>query len=165
MQRIALSRTVYAYKPIPRNDKSVITALLELVERYPCYGFAKYFAVLRREGHTWHHKRVYRIYRQLQLNMQRKGKRRLPIRAPVRLEVQTSVNACWSVDFMSDALLHGLLADVGEGLVFGYAFAVVVFGQLGVVDVDDGHELRFQGNLGAFQALGIARSVPIFVMA
>lgn len=107
MQRIALSRTVYAYKPIPRNDKSVITALLELVERYPCYGFAKYFAVLRREGHTWHHKRVYRIYRQLQLNMQRKGKRRLPIRAPVRLEVQTSVNACWSVDFMSDALLHG----------------------------------------------------------
>lgn len=47
-----------------------------------------------------------RIYRQLQLNMRRKGKRRLPSRAPVRLEAQTVVNGCWSVDFMSDALMH-----------------------------------------------------------
>ena len=36
-----------------------------------------------------------------------KGKRRLPSRAPVRLEAQTVVNGCWSVDFMSDALMHG----------------------------------------------------------
>lgn len=39
--------------------------------------------------------------------MRRKGKRRLPSRAPVRLEAQTVVNGCWSVDFMSDALMHG----------------------------------------------------------
>ena len=43
----------------------------------------------------------------MQLNMRRKGKRRLPSRAPVRLEAQTVVNGCWSVDFMSDALMHG----------------------------------------------------------
>ena len=48
-----------------------------------------------------------RIYRQQQLNMRRKGKRRLPSRAPVRLEAQTVVNGCWSVDFMGDALMHG----------------------------------------------------------
>ena len=52
----------------------MITTLLELAERYPRYGFAKYFVVLRREGYTWNHKRVYRIYRQLQLNMRRKKK-------------------------------------------------------------------------------------------
>ena len=85
----------------------MITTLLELAERYPRYGFTKYFAVLRREGYTWNHKRVYRIYRQLQLNMRRKEKRRLPSRAPVRLEAQTVVNGCWSVDFMGDALMHG----------------------------------------------------------
>ena len=48
-----------------------------------------------------------RIYRQLQLTMRRKGNRRLPSRAPVRLEAQTVVNGCWSVDFMSEALRHG----------------------------------------------------------
>lgn len=63
--------------------------------------------MLRREEHAWNHKRVYRIYRRLQLNMRRKGKRRLPSRAPVRLEAQTAVNACLAVDFMSDALMHG----------------------------------------------------------
>ena len=70
----------------PRDGSLVITTLLELAERYPRYGFAKYFVVLRRAGYTWNHKRVYRIYRQLQLNMRRKGNRRLPSRAPVRLE-------------------------------------------------------------------------------
>jgi len=102
-----MSRTVFVYKPSPRDDTPVITALLELVERYPRYGFAKYFAVLRREGHGWNHKRVHRIYRELQLHLRRKGKRRLPSRAPVRLEVQTATNRCWSVDFMTDALMSG----------------------------------------------------------
>lgn len=104
---LGLSRTVFAYKPSPRDDMPVIAALLELVERYPRYGFAKYFAVLRRTGHSWNHKRVHRIYRQLNLHLRRKGKRRLPSRVPVRLEEQTSVNGCWSIDFMSDALLGG----------------------------------------------------------
>lgn len=104
---LRLSRTVFAYKPSPRDDMPVVAALLELVERYPRYGFAKYFAVLRRAGHSWNHKRVHRIYRQLNLHLRRKGKRRLPSRVPVRLEKQTSMNGCWSIDFMSDALLSG----------------------------------------------------------
>ena len=104
---LRISRSAFLYKPTPREHSLVITTLLELAERYPRYGFAKYFAVLRREGHTWNHKRVYRIYRQLQLNMCGKGKRRLPSRAPARLEAQTVVNGCWSVDFMGDALMHG----------------------------------------------------------
>ena len=104
---LRISRSMFLYKPTPRDGSLVITTLLELVERYPRYGFAKYFVVLRREGYTWNHKRVYRIYGQLQLNMRRKGKGRLPSRAPVRLEAQTVVNGCWSVDFMGDALMHG----------------------------------------------------------
>lgn len=62
---LRISRSVFLYKPTPRDDSLVITTLLELAERYPRYGFTKYFAVLRREGYTWNLKRVYRIYRQL----------------------------------------------------------------------------------------------------
>lgn len=104
---VCMSRSVFAYRPTLRDDTPVMTALLGLAKRYPRYGFAKCFAVLRREGHVWNHKRVCRIYRQLWLHMRRKGRRRLPSRAPVHLEAQTAVNACWSVDFMSDALMHG----------------------------------------------------------
>lgn len=82
-------------------------ALLELVETYPRYGFPKYFALLRRKGHTWNHKRVHRIYREMNLHLRRKGKRRLPSRGAVSLEVQTAANLCWSVDFMNDSLMNG----------------------------------------------------------
>ena len=104
---LRLSRTVFAYQPSPRDDMPLVTALLDLAERYPRYGFAKYFVLLRRAGYTCNHKRVHRVYRQLCLHLRRKGKRRLPSRAPVRLEVQTAMNKCWSMDFMSDSLMSG----------------------------------------------------------
>ena len=95
------------YEPTPREDSLVITTLLELAERYPRYGFAKYFAVLRRDGYTWNHKRVYRIYRQLQLNMRRKGKTAPAQPSSCPSEAQSVVNGCWSVDFVSDTPMHG----------------------------------------------------------
>ena len=102
-----LSRTVYYYKPDLRRDEPVIKALQELADRFPRYGFGKMFPILRRQGHKWNHKRVYRIYCELKLNMRRKGKKRLPHRTPEPLQVPESINQCWSVDFMSDALWCG----------------------------------------------------------
>ena len=99
-----LSRTVYNYKPDPRRDEPVIIALQELASRYPRYGFGKMFPILRRQGYKWNHKRVYRVYCDLKLNMRRKGKKRLPNRNPEPLKVPESINQCWSIDFMSDAL-------------------------------------------------------------
>lgn len=53
------------------------------------------------------HKRVYRIYRSLKLNLRRKGKKRLPSRNPERLAVPDTLNQTWSADFMSDSLMTG----------------------------------------------------------
>lgn len=104
---LALSRAVYRYKPRPRDDSPLIEALLTLAERYPRYGFGKLFSVLRRHGHRWNHKRVYRVYCLLKMNLRRKGKRRLPSRNPKPLAVPPAANVCWSIDFMHDALSNG----------------------------------------------------------
>lgn len=104
---LSLSRSVYHYRPDDSRDEPVIQALLALVERYPRYGFRKLFVILRREGHCWNHKRVHRVYCQLNLNMRRKGKRRLPSRHPEPLAESDQINQCWSMDFMSDALWCG----------------------------------------------------------
>lgn len=77
------------------------------VERYPAHGFGKLYKILRRQGHSWNHKRVYRIYCLLNLNKRRRGKRRLPSRHPVQLAVPAMANQCWSMDFMSDSLFCG----------------------------------------------------------
>ena len=85
----------------------MIAALHELAERFPRYGFKKLFQMVRRRGHPWNHKRVYRVYCGLDLNHRRKGKKRLPSRNPEPLVVPDQLNQRWSADFMSDALWDG----------------------------------------------------------
>lgn len=104
---LGLSRTVYRYDPKPRDDSPIIEALLGLAARYPRYGFCKLFAVLRRHGFRWNHKRGYRVYCLLKMNLRRKGKKRLPSRNPQPLAVPPCANVCWSIDFMHDALASG----------------------------------------------------------
>ncbi len=107
-QAVGLSRSVYSYQnKRPQNDQPIIDALLALVEKYPKYGFHKLHTLLRRQGHRWNHKRVYRVYCELKLNIRRKGKKRLPSRNPQPLSVPDAINQSWSIDFMSDALWSG----------------------------------------------------------
>ena len=104
---LELRRSVYRYRPRPNRDGEIIKLLLELAHGRPEQGFGKLFRRLRRLGHGWNHKRVYRVYCALKLNKRRKGKRRLPTRNPAPLQVSQTMNECWSADFMSDALWDG----------------------------------------------------------
>ena len=102
-----LRRSVFRYRPQPNRDGEIVKLLLELAHGRPEQGFGKLFKRLRRLGHGWNHKRVYRVYCGLKLNKRRKGKRRLPTRNPAPLQVTQTMNECWSADFMSDALWDG----------------------------------------------------------
>jgi putative transposase len=72
------------------------------------YGMWRIYVLLRREGWRVNHKRVYRLYNALGLNLRRKRPRRRKAAAHrlERLAVQ-SPNACWSMDFVADALFDG----------------------------------------------------------
>ncbi|BEL93231.1 transposase [Serratia marcescens] len=104
---LSLSRKVYFYEPDTRRDEPVICELTELAERYPRYSFKKLFQMLRRQGNTWNHKRVHRIYCLLKLNFRRRGKQRLPVRNPAPLATPEALNQSGSIDFMHDALVCG----------------------------------------------------------
>ena len=102
-----MSRSVCRYQPKPRDDEPLQTALTELAEQHPRWGFRKMLHRLRHLGHRWNHKRVYRVYCQLRLNLRVKPKKRLPTRTPQPLIQPLAPNLCWSVDFMSDSLDSG----------------------------------------------------------
>ncbi len=104
---VGISRSSYAYEPDVTRDMVVIEELQRLAEDYPAYGYQMMFDKLRQEGFAWNHKRVYRIYRALKLNLRRKGKKRLPSRNPEKLAVPETLNQTWSADFMSDSLMTG----------------------------------------------------------
>lgn len=102
-----LSRSSFFYKAKLLNDDQIKQRVLDLADKYKRYGFRKIFHLLRKSGFQWNHKRVYRIYRELKLNLKRKPKKRLPAREKVALGQPTQMNQMWSLDYMSDTLNNG----------------------------------------------------------
>src|SRR5437773_243812 len=89
------------------SDGSLIEALHQLVEKHPTIGFWKCYYRLRRKGCDCNHKRLYRVYTLLGLNVRRKAKRRVPQRIKEPLSVPAAINQGWSMDFMCDSLVDG----------------------------------------------------------
>jgi putative transposase len=59
------------------------------------------------KGFKWNHKRVYRIYKELELNLRIKPRKRLNREKPEALVVPETINQVWSMDFMHDQLETG----------------------------------------------------------
>ena len=106
-QVLNLSRSTYQYKKKPKQDEDVINQLDSLVEKHPSIGFWKCFYRIRRKGFEWNHKRVYRVYTGMNLNIRRRAKKRLPARVKQQLFQPEKINQVWSIDFMSDSLWDG----------------------------------------------------------
>lgn len=104
---VKLPRATFQYKRIKKDDGQIISLLSELVEKHPSIGFWKCYYRIRRDGHEWNHKRVYRVYTQMKLNIRRRAKKRLPARVKQSLFQPEQVNQVWSIDYMSDSLWDG----------------------------------------------------------
>ncbi len=106
---LGLSRAAWYAPPLDWTvrDAELIAALAKVVEDRPSRGFWKCCAILRRSRPDWNPKRIYRVYKAMQLNLRRAAKRRLPKRERVPLYVPSLPDTVWSMDFMSDALACG----------------------------------------------------------
>jgi len=104
-----ISETCYRYQPKSSGDNAQIADwLLRLTTTHRTWGFGLCFLYLRNvKGLPYNHKRVYRIYRELELNLRIKPKRRLKRDKPEALMVPRQANEMWSMDFMHDSLRDG----------------------------------------------------------
>jgi putative transposase len=105
----ALSETCYRYQPkLSDENMAIADWLIRLTNHQRNWGFGLCFLYLRNvRGYGWNHKRVYRIYRELELNLRIKPKKRLVREKPAPLIQPESINHCWSMDFMHDQLSDG----------------------------------------------------------
>ena len=104
-----ISETCYRYKPKLSDENELIADwLLALTKAKRNWGFGLCYLHLRNvRGFKWNHKRVYRIYRELELNMRIKPRKRLKREKPDALSVPDGPNRVWSMDFMADQLVDG----------------------------------------------------------
>ena len=104
-----VSETCYRYSPkLDDENEQIADLLLGLTKAKKTWGFGLCFLYLRNvRGHGWNHKRVYRIYRELELNLRIKPRKRLKRDKPDELAVPEAPNEVWSMDFMADRLGDG----------------------------------------------------------
>lgn len=127
---VSLSRAAYyqAAADWRERDAEAIVLLRTLIERHAGWGFWKCYDRSRLDGHRINHKRLYRVYCSMKLNLPRRGKKRLPPRVRLTLEAPAIANRFWALDFMSDSLYSGrcyrLLNVLDEGMREGLAIEV-----------------------------------------
>jgi putative transposase len=90
------------------ENEEIADLLVGLTDARKTWGFGLCFLHLRNvKGHPWNHKRVYRIYCDLELNLRIKPRKRLKRDKPDALAVPEAPNMTWSMDFMADRLGDG----------------------------------------------------------
>ncbi len=104
-----LSQTCYRYKAqLDEQNKMIADWLLKLTNENKTWGFQLCFLYLRNvKGYSWNHKRVYRIYKELELHLRIKPNKRIQRIKPEPLTVPSAPNESWSMDFMHDQLSDG----------------------------------------------------------
>lgn len=105
-QAFQVSQACYLYMA-RRNieDDQIAHWLLCLTDNNCNWGFGLCFLFLRNvRGFLWNHKRVYRVYRELELNLRIKPRKHLVRDRPEPLTVPETYNEVWSMDFVHDQL-------------------------------------------------------------
>ena len=108
-QAFRISESCYRYeRKLDQENEEVATWLMKLTDNNRNWGFGLCYLYLRNlKGFKWNHKRVYRVYKELELNLRIKPRKRLIREKPEVLTVPLEINQVWSMDFMHDQLEDG----------------------------------------------------------
>ena len=104
---LKINRKTIRYIFVKSPDDEIIDILTRISKSHPRWGFGLMNQRLSNLGYRWNHKRVYRIYCEMALNLRIKPKKRLPSRNPEPLCIPSMPNETWSIDFMHDSLSNG----------------------------------------------------------
>ena len=85
-----------------QEDVWIAEVLQSVVGQFISWGFWMCFHYLRKQGYTWNHKRVYRVWKQEELHLRKVPKRKKIKREYLDLLAPEKVNEGWSMDFLSD---------------------------------------------------------------
>jgi putative transposase len=102
-----LTTASYYYQPQGRDDAELSAALKDKAQKHLRWGYRSIHDRLRLEGWQDNHKRVYRVYRNLGLQLSNRKKRKTAKWRGDSLPAVSGLNQIWAMDFVSDQLASG----------------------------------------------------------
>jgi len=100
-------RSSYYYRKKDKKEGHLIVRLKDLAASRPRFGYKRLHILLRREGWKINHKRIYRLYVELGLQLRMKKKKKRASKSRLTLLKPTQANERWGMDFVSDCFDNG----------------------------------------------------------
>jgi putative transposase len=98
----------YDYKSRRPGQAVLEKRIKEICQTRVRYGYRRVHVLLRREGWSINHKKTYRVYREMGLQLRNKTpKRRVKAKLRDDRKVATQPNETWAMDFVHDQLATG----------------------------------------------------------
>ena len=104
---VGISPSVFQYRKRKDRNIGLRREIKRLALKHRRDGYRSLHRLLRWNGWNVNKKRVERIYREEKLQLRRKTKKKLPVHLRMEVPAPTTLNECWSVDFLSDADVTG----------------------------------------------------------
>ena len=104
---VGIHRSVVRHQSCRGPDTGLRERLKALATQYTRHGYETLHGMLKLEGLVINEKRTYRIYREENLQVRRKRRKRLTRQQRVPMPMVTRANQRWSMDFVSDQLATG----------------------------------------------------------
>jgi len=105
---LRIDRSLYVYKSKRGGQADLKQRIKEICETRVRYGYRRVHVLLRRDGWAVNPKRVYRLYKEMGLQLRNKTpKRRVKAKLREDRAVAVQVNETWAMDFVHDQLATG----------------------------------------------------------
>jgi len=106
---IPRSSFYFYLKPINRKNSTLNSKLADLIQNlaysFPSFGYRRITAILKQMGYHVNHKRIYRIYKLLNLQKSTsKGYKKKLLRIPFKPINPSKTNELWSLDIIEDTV-------------------------------------------------------------
>ena len=104
---VGLGRNTLRYPPKPDKDVGLRGRMKELAEERRRFGCRRLHVLLQREGLVLNHKRTERIYKEENLSLRIRKRKKMASHGRVEIQGAESVNELWAMDFLQDSLFDG----------------------------------------------------------
>ena len=158
---IGIMKSSYYYRSTraPDEDDWLCLRIREIAFKFPFFGYRRIYRQLKREGVEVNHKKVYRLYKHMDLKRPKKKKKKgrsIPRDSEMFFRPAEKANDIWVTDFIEDTMTSGrklrvlAIEDQYSRKVVGYRIGTSIRG-CDVVDVL-GQAIEFNGRPGVVRS-------------